>query len=147
MKLVDLLSGTPTGCASCGAPLDFTIKGNGKSYCSDVCRHRGPRIACVECGAPAWSYPFDPKRSGRCHSCGQRASRLLWDRDTILEKIDEWVKLYGSPPVRLDWLPDRASPEQAERFRQGRWPHYSSVQREFGSMDKALAAYAQSPCK
>lgn len=144
MKLVDLLEETPTGCASCGGPLGFTIKGGGKNYCSMACRHRGPRVTCVDCGGPAWGYPSDPHAGPpRCLSCGQRASRLLWDETTILEKMAEWRDLYGTLPERLDWLPDRATPERAARFKAGRWPHYSSVQREIGSMKQAHALFAE----
>src|SRR3712207_7487479 len=64
--------------------------------------------------------------------------RGAWDRDSIIEAIQEWVALYGEPPRAADWNPSSAKWSgqlwRVERYRAGRadgspWPALNSAKR------------------
>src|SRR3954466_8443989 len=83
--------------------------------------------------------------------------RKVWDRETIIDAIQEWVATYGEPPRAADWNPSSAkwSGQQwrVERYRAGRadgspWPALNSAKRPFGgSLNAALKAAGYAPAK
>src|SRR6266536_2866978 len=80
-----------------------------------------------------------------------------WDRDSIIEAIQEWVALYGEPPRAADWNPSSAKWSgqmwRVERYRAGRadgspWPALNSAKRPFGgSLNEAIRAAGFEPAK
>src|SRR5919107_1522274 len=67
--------------------------------------------------------------------------RRAWDRDTVINAIQEWVATYGEPPRAADWNPSSAKWSgqlwRVERYRDGRadgspWPALNSAKRPFG---------------
>jgi len=83
--------------------------------------------------------------------------RVLWDRDSIIEAIHEWVATYGEPPRAADWNPSSAKWAgqlwRVERYRAGRadgsgWPALNAAKRPFGgSLNAALRAAGYEPAK
>jgi hypothetical protein len=86
-----------------------------------------------------------------------RQGRGGWDRDSIIEAIQEWVVLYGEPPRAADWNPSSAKWSgqlwRVERYRAGRpdgspWPSLNAAKRPFGnSLGEALRAAGFEPAK
>src|SRR4051795_9805916 len=80
-----------------------------------------------------------------------------WDRDSVINAIQEWVATYGEPPRAADWNPSSAkwSGQQwrIERYRVGRadgsaWPALNSAKRPFGgSLTAAIRAAGFEPAK
>jgi hypothetical protein len=80
-----------------------------------------------------------------------------WDRDSIIEAIQEWVAQYGEPPRAADWNPSSAKWSgqlwRVERYRAGRadgspWPALNSAKRPFGgSLSEAIRAAGFEPAK
>src|SRR3954451_21592764 len=80
-----------------------------------------------------------------------------WDRDSVINAIQEWVATYGEPPRAADWNPSSAkwSGQQwrVERYREGRadgsaWPALNSAKRPFGgSLNAAIRAAGFEPAK
>lgn len=83
--------------------------------------------------------------------------KALWDRDTIIQAIQEWVALYGEPPRAADWNPSSAKWSgqewRVERYRAGRadgtpWPALNAAKRPFGgSLVAAVRAAGFEPAK
>ncbi|HEV2770620.1 MAG TPA: hypothetical protein VGV40_10595 [Solirubrobacteraceae bacterium] len=88
---------------------------------------------------------------------GLRLARGGWDRDSIIQAIQEWVALYGEPPRAADWNPSSAKWSgqlwRVERYRAGRpdgspWPALNSAKRPFGgSLSEAIRAAGFEPAK
>lgn len=81
---------------------------------------------------------------------GRRVTR--WSRETIIEKIQEWVARHGEAPSSADWNPSlarwRAQEWRIERYRDGAWPSTNAVKRHFGgSFDAAVRAAGLEPAK
>src|SRR5688500_3079427 len=81
---------------------------------------------------------------------GRRVTR--WSRETIIEKINEWVTLHGEAPSSADWNPSlarwRAQEWRIERYREGQWPSTNAVKRHFGgSFDAAVRAAGFVPAR
>ena len=79
---------------------------------------------------------------------GRRPGR--WSRESIIEKIVAWERLYSEPPSSADWNPSlarwRAQEWRIERYRQGEWPSTNAVKRHFGeSFDAAVRAAGFEP--
>lgn len=82
-------------------------------------------------------------------------TRAGWDRDSIVNAIQEWVATYGEPPRAADWNPSAAKWSgqlwRVERYRAGRadgspWPALNSVKRPFGgSLNEAIRAAGFEP--
>lgn len=80
-----------------------------------------------------------------------------WDRDSVINAIQEWVATYGEPPRAADWNPSSAkwSGQQwrVERYRAGRadgspWPALNSAKRPFGgSLNAAVRAAGFEPAR
>ncbi|PTL56432.1 hypothetical protein C7Y72_15840 [Paraconexibacter algicola] len=83
--------------------------------------------------------------------------KALWDRDTIIQAIQEWVALYGEPPRAADWNPSSArwsgQEWRVQRYRAGRadgtpWPALNAAKRPFGgSLVAAVRAAGFEPAK
>jgi hypothetical protein len=83
--------------------------------------------------------------------------RKVWDRDTIINAIQEWVATYGEPPRAADWNPSSAKWAgqlwRVERYRAGRadgsgWPALNAAKRPFGgSLNEAIRAAGFQPAK
>lgn len=83
--------------------------------------------------------------------------KALWDRDTIIQAIQEWVALHGEPPRAADWNPSSAKWSGQEwriaRYRAGRadgtpWPALNAAKRPFGgSLVAAVRAAGFEPAK
>src|ERR671917_263883 len=81
----------------------------------------------------------------------------VWDRDSIIIAIQEWVATYGEPPRAADWNPSSAKWAgqlwRVERYRAGRadgspWPALNSAKRPFGgSLTEAVRAAGVEPAK
>jgi hypothetical protein len=81
---------------------------------------------------------------------GRRVTR--WSRETIIEKINEWVARHGEAPSSADWNPSlarwRAQEWRIERYRDGEWPSTNAVKRHFGgSFDGAIRAAGLEPAR
>src|SRR4051812_29838413 len=68
-----------------------------------------------------------------------------WDRDTIINAIQEWVATYGEPPRAADWNPSSAKWSgqlwRVERYRARRadgssWPALNAAKRPFGVVER-----------
>jgi len=80
-----------------------------------------------------------------------------WDRDSVINAIQEWVATYGEPPRAADWNPSSAKWSgqrwRVERYREGRedgsaWPALNSAKRPFGgSLNAAIRAAGFEPAK
>jgi hypothetical protein len=75
--------------------------------------------------------------------CGSgRAPRFA--RELIIERIQEWARVYDGPPTIRDWDPSRARRTgqtwRAERFEAGDWPSAGMVKRQFGTFNSAVQA-------
>src|SRR5687768_12493599 len=75
-----------------------------------------------------------------------------WTRANIIEKIREWVALYGEPPRAADWNPSAAKWSgctwRTERYRAGDWPSLNATKRAFGgSLNAAIIAAGFEPNK
>jgi hypothetical protein len=85
------------------------------------------------------------------------SGRKVWDRDTIINAIHEWVATYGEPPRAADWNPSSAKWAgqlwRVERYRAGRadgsgWPALNAAKRPFGgSLNAAIRAAGFAPAK
>jgi hypothetical protein len=83
--------------------------------------------------------------------------KALWDRDSIIQAIQEWVALHGEPPRAADWNPSSAKWSGQEwriaRYRAGRpdgtpWPALNAAKRPFdGSLVAAVRAAGFEPAK
>ncbi len=84
-------------------------------------------------------------------------SRGAWDRDSIIQAIQEWVALHGEPPRAADWNPSSAKWSgqlwRVERYRAGRpdgspWPALNAAKRPFGgSLTAAIVAAGLEPAR
>lgn len=82
---------------------------------------------------------------------------VVWDRDSIITAIQEWVARYGEPPRAADWNPSSAKWSAQDwriaRYRAGRedgsgWPALNSAKRPFdGSLNAAIRAAGFEPAK
>src|SRR3954469_15128030 len=99
--------------------------------------------------------PASSAGAARVRTAGGR--RGGWDRDSVIEAIQEWVATYGEPPRAADWNPSSArwSGQQwrVERYRAGRadgspWPALNSAKRPFGgSLNAAVRAAGFEPAR
>lgn len=74
---------------------------------------------------------------------GGRKAR--WTSAAVIEKIQEWNRLYGEPPVTADWNPSlarwRCQEFRIARYRAGDWPSVNAAKAPFdGSFDTAVRA-------
>jgi hypothetical protein len=87
----------------------------------------------------------------------RKGTRVVWDRDSIITAIQEWVARYGEPPRAADWNPSSAKWSAQDwriaRYRAGRedgsaWPALNSAKRPFdGSLNAAIRAAGFEPAK
>lgn len=87
----------------------------------------------------------------------RKGRRVVWDRDSIITAIQEWVARYGEPPRAADWNPSSAKWSAQDwrvaRYRAGRedgssWPALNSAKRPFGgSLNAAIQAAGFEPAK
>ena len=79
---------------------------------------------------------------------GSVQGRGGWDRDAVIDAIQEWVATYGEPPRAADWNPSSAKWSgqlwRVERYRAGRadgsaWPALNSAKRPFGGFPAGQA--------
>ncbi|HET6508597.1 MAG TPA: hypothetical protein VFG42_17525 [Baekduia sp.] len=94
--------------------------------------------------------------SSRRTATGQ-GRRSGWDRENVIEAIQEWVAAHGAPPRAADWNPSSAKWSgqrwRVERYRAGRadgsaWPALNSAKRPFGgSLNAAIRAAGFEPAK
>src|SRR3954447_2813067 len=99
--------------------------------------------------------PASSAGAARVRTAGGR--RGGWDRDSVIEAIQEWVATYGEPPRAADWNPSSArwwgQRWRVERYRAGRadglrWPALNSAKRPFGgSLNAAILAAGFEPAK
>lgn len=81
-----------------------------------------------------------------------RDYRQFWTRELIVDKVHEWVELYGSPPAAADWSPAAAkrqggpsAQQKIDRFLDGEWPQYSVVTSHFGSWSALIREAGHQP--
>jgi hypothetical protein len=131
-------------CQGCGVAIQSAPTGPPRKWCSARCRrltlYSRP---CLDCGAAlGGSKGHSEKAPVRCQKCASAHSgRALkvWTREVVTLAIQEWAQEHGGAgPTSDDWNRSRA--ELGER-----WPHKSTVYREFGSWPAALAAAAVPP--
>lgn len=87
-----------------------------------------------------------PLRCARCHT----AARKVWTPEAIIMAIQTFAHRYGTHPGAEDWntsqLRTRGMQDAIERFyRDGDYPHSTSVQEAFGSWNAAIAAAGFAP--
>src|SRR4051812_37858110 len=86
-----------------------------------------------------------------------RQGRAVWDREAIIQAIQEWVALHGEPPRAADWNPSsakwagqqwRVARYRARRPDGSRWPALNTAKRPFGgSLNEAVRAAGFQPAK
>jgi hypothetical protein len=86
-----------------------------------------------------------------------KSRRGGWDRESVINAIQEWVATYDEPPRAADWNPSSAKWSgqrwRVERYRAGRadgsaWPALNSAKRPFGgSLNAAIRAAGFEPAK
>ena len=113
------------------------------------------RGACIDCGGPTDGSNGRQGRPERCIECRcewQRTSPewRIWDRESVIERMQEWSALYGQQPGARDWNPNMARNQGREdvatRFDiDGCWPHTSSVVHVFGTWNAAIEAAGFTP--
>src|SRR3954447_4591842 len=99
--------------------------------------------------------PASSAGAARVRTAGGR--RGGWDRDSVIEAIQEWVATYGEPARGAYWTPSSARWSgqrwRVERYRAGRadgspWPALNSAKRPFGgSLNAAIEAAGFEPAK
>lgn len=117
---------------SCGARFTKPWQAPKKRYCSENCRKRHP----------------EEIRSQQRHESGE--IRPPWTRETIVDAIREFKRIYGRPPGAWDWNPAQARQyghhEFSERFyADACWPHVNTVQDMFGTWNAGIAAAGFTP--
>lgn len=131
-------------CQGCGVAIESAPSGPPRKWCSARCRrltlYSRP---CLDCGAAlSGSKGRSKKAPVRCQKCASAHSGRafkVWTREVVTLAIQEWAQEHGGAgPTSDDWNHSRA--ELGER-----WPHRSTVYREFGSWPAALAAAAVPP--
>lgn len=137
-----------SACAGCGAELPASKKrGRPRKWCSELCRKNATYGGqCIDCGVSTSYTGHGVEASERCPSCAKQAL-VLWPSVRIVEKIREWKRRYGEPPVATDWNPALARYHGllrasliAERYAAGDWPATSSVLNHFASWNEAIEA-------
>ncbi|MCK9247900.1 MAG: hypothetical protein M0P31_02845 [Solirubrobacteraceae bacterium] len=93
----------------------------------------------------------------RQQSSQRGGRRITWDRDSIINAIQEWVATYDDPPRAADWNPSSAKWSgqtwRVERYRKGRadgtrWPSLNAAKRPFdGSLNAAIRAAGFEPAR
>jgi hypothetical protein len=75
--------------------------------------------------------------------------RPTYTREQIIDALQRWTALHGSPPTRADWEPSRARRMGHEwrvvRFHTGEWPTTRMVCRWFGTFNAAIEAAGFQP--
>lgn len=118
----------------------------------------GYRGSCVDCGKPTDGSSGPGRASARCSACSHayEEKSAVWTRDTLIDAVHEWVRLFGEVPTTTEWNPSpsvlrRLTPERraqvAERRAAGRWPRLDAVNRVFGSLPGLIAAAGYEPRK
>lgn len=78
-----------------------------------------------------------------------RSFKSKWTVELVLDKIRDWVELYGEPPTAMAWNPAQARARDREDvivdFVAGDWPHASTVQKLCGGWNKAIKAAGFEP--
>lgn len=112
-------------------------------------RKRRYERPCVDCGAT-----INPNgiraESVRCRTCHYEREREM-SRRWVIDSINEWADLFGTPPSAADWNPAKCRADgmewKVERYEAtGRaWPSVSLAQDNFGSWSAAIAAAGWEP--
>ena len=89
--------------------------------------------------------------SQRCPNCVPAAS-TYWTAEKLIERIQEWARLYGEPPTAEDWSPAQAAYRRAadasvvhKRFYDGDWPGSNTTRQRFGTWNAAIQAAGFAP--
>lgn len=141
-------------CKGCGAELP-PPRGPGREriWCSARCRkdtlYREP---CEVCGVLVRADGTAPHRAdGRrlCVPCAVDEA-TIWTRDAIICAIQDWAAEHdGEPPTAQDFDPGIVSahlrPAWRARWEPGRWPHFSGIQKRFGTWNNAVRAAGFTP--
>jgi hypothetical protein len=108
---------------------------------------------CLTCGRSTTGC-YGPKSPEYCRRCwagspagvAAAAGRTKWTREIIIARIQQWNRIYGSPPAINDWNPFGATTalndhERAARFKNDeRWPWFTLVVQRFGTWNAAIEA-------
>lgn len=112
----------------------------------NVVRRRRMYGECIECGSPT-AYVTTGVQAKRCKQCAldYQKANAMWTRETIIQAIREFQDRYGRPPAATDWNVSMARALghewRVKRFyRDGCWPHYTSVMKFFPKWNAALEA-------
>lgn len=110
-------------------------------------RKAGYRGTCEDCGGPTDGSNGRRGQPRRCRACQLRHQHedRRWTREVIVEAFLRFNREVGRPPRACDlnpWLAERYglsdASERRARFSEGWLPHLPTVQREFGSFNKAV---------
>lgn len=116
------------------------------------------RGTCEECDGPTTGCNGKDQAPRFCHQCAPSA-HAVWSRELIIEKMHEWVRLYGRPPGLMDWSPGHIRAcrsltaelkrRKIKRFKAGEWPSHDTVRRYFGDWASGIeaAGYTQNPTR
>ena len=109
-------------------------------------RRKGYAGTCADCGGETYGGDGPGKARERCRDCLNRHQHETrqWTKATVLAGIQRFAERYGRQPVASDFLvgePSAIKAEQRERYhRDGDYPPYSVIQREFGTWADAIEA-------
>lgn len=100
------------------------------------------KTKCPDCGGTK------SRTALRCISCVVHPT--VWDRESIVNAIQNYNSKYGHPPSSIEWNPalarNRGQSDIAARFvSDGCWPGTSTVQYHFGSWSNAIAVAGFDP--
>jgi len=105
-------------------------------------RAAGAVLVCPGCGG------HKSRAASLCRACAHPAipqrARILWTREMIIERVQQWNRTHGQPPTATDWNPSMlvgtGLAAKAESFYSGCWPQMGTVSNHFGSWSAAIAA-------
>jgi transposase len=119
-----------------------------------VARKDSYRGRCEDCEAPTDGSNGRANAPTKCRVCSA-AARSERRRAEILDKVREWVRLFGAPPTSTDWSICNArlscaGPllDQIEERHEGHtWPAVETVVTQFGTWNAAISAAGFTPLK
>lgn len=107
--------------------------------------------SCEVCGDPTDGSNGAAKAPKRCHRHTERPGGK-WADEQIIRAIKDWAVQHGGPPAAPDWDPYSARKQMNDEVRAtyfeaaaGRWPHFQTVIKHFGSWNAAIEAAGFTP--
>lgn len=138
-------SGGTRECPGCGA--DLTGTHGKRKWCSERCRKDASYSGvCRVCGGKV-AYNGTATPGDLCSTCAP-GEHKRWTAEAVIAAIQSWAATYGEPPTARDW---NCSSEVSDadrvrqRFEDGDWPWFNTVQYVFGSWNAGIEAAGFTP--